>query len=220
MVATFDKKKIDQAESLARNYNRAGWGSRASVLHAIYDLFETGIPESMFIRLCGIIDGFHAGASGFYEHNEGYGATMCGALSGAIAGFGMVHGWREFPYKFWTEGLRPDGWITRMLENPKVTRKDKVRSFLEHCKPLGYGGYYQIASRFKEHFGTTNCLDLVRPYGDYVNRDCFKSCHKIIIWTAGMAAQVIMEYENDPDSLEIDERNPLVVLSELEKGRP
>jgi len=82
------------------------------------------------------------------------------------------------------------------------------------------GGYYRIASRFKEHFGTTNCLDLVRPYGGYVNRDCFKSCHNIIIWTADMAEQVIMEYENDPDSLEIDERNPLVVLLELEKGRP
>ena len=214
MEDNIDNKMIEEARKLARKYNQAGWGSRASVLHAVYDLFETDIPEKMFIRLCGIIDGFQGVTSGIYEHGKSYGATMCGALSGGIAAFGMVHGWREFPYRFWTEGMKSGGWISDMMEDSKVTKNDKARAFIEHCKPLGYGGYYQIAARFKEHYGTTDCLDLVRPYGEYVNKDCFKNCHKIIIWTAGMVAHVIMEYKINPDSLEIDERNPLLYLLE------
>ena len=215
MVNATNKKKIEQAKYLARKYNREGWGSRATVLHAIYDIFETGISENMFIRICAIIDPFHAAASGFYENGKGYGATMCGAIGGGLAAFGMVHGWKEFPYRFWTEGMKSDGWIFTMLEDPEVTPKDKAVAFIEHCRPLGYGGYYQIVSRFKEHFGTTHCMDLVRPYGgEYVTREVFKNCHKIIIWTTGMVAQVILEYERDPNSLEIDERNPQLYILE------
>ena len=214
MFEVADDKRIEQAKELARKYNREGWGSRAAVLHAIYDTFETGIPEDMFIRVCAVMDAFHAGASGFYENGRGYGCTMCGALAGGLAAFGMVHGWKEFPYKFWAEGMKSDGWISTMLEDPGVTPKDKAVAFIDHCKPLGYGGYYQIASRFKAQFGTTHCLDLVRPYGDYVAKEVFKNCHKIIIWTAGMVAHVILEYERDPDSLEIDERNPTLYIME------
>lgn len=111
MVNDTDEKKIEQAKYLAKKYNREGWGSRGAVLHAIYDIFETGIPEDMFIRICSIIDPFHAGASGFYENNKGYGATMCGALSGGLAAFGMVHGWKDFPYKLWIEGMKSYGWV-------------------------------------------------------------------------------------------------------------
>jgi hypothetical protein len=207
-----DEKKIEQAKERARKYNREGWGSRAAVLHAIYDMFETGIPEDMFIRICTVMDPFHVVASGFYENGRGYGCTMCGALAGGLAAFSMVHGWKEFPYKFWTEGMKSDGWISTMLEDPGVTLKDKAIAFIDHAKPLGYGGYYQIVSRFKVQFGTTDCLDLVRPYGDYMTREGFKNCHKIIIWTAGMVAQVILEYERDPESLEIDERHPTLYI--------
>jgi len=43
------EKKVEQAKNLAAKYMRGGWGSRASVLHAIYDLFEADVPPEMFI---------------------------------------------------------------------------------------------------------------------------------------------------------------------------
>lgn len=36
---------------------------------------------------------------------------MCGALSGGLADFGMVHGWKDFPYKLWIEGMKSYGWV-------------------------------------------------------------------------------------------------------------
>ncbi len=201
---------ILEAQSLARKYNSEGWGSRAAVMHAIYDLFETGISEDAFVLICSIMDGFHASSSAIYEDSEGrgYGITACGALNGALAAFAMVFGKKNYPFPFWTEGMKPNGWITRVMNDSNSTPKIMAQSFIDHTRPLGYGGYFQIVSRFKEHFDTTDCLDLVKPFGHYVTHQCFKNCHKIIIWTAGMAAKIIMEYDNDPDSLNIDNRNP------------
>lgn len=205
---------ILEAQSLARKYNREGWGSRATIMHAIYDLFETGISEDAFVLICSIVDGFHASSSALYEDNDdgrrqrGHGITACGALSGALAAFAMVFGQKEYPFPFWTEGMKPNGWITRVMNDPNSTPKTMAESFIDHARPLGYGGYFHIVSRFKEHFGTTDCLDLVKPFGHYVTHQCFKNCHKIIIWTAGMAAKIILEYDNAPDSFNIDNRNP------------
>ena len=201
------EKKVEKARNLAAKYMRDGWGSRASVLHAIYDLFETGIPPEMFIRLCSIINPFHADAAAIYEEGKSFGVTVCGALSGALAAFSMVHGIKELPSKFWTEGMKPDGWITKMIDNPSISSEEKTYAFIKGCEGIGYGAYYQIVARFKEHFGATDCFDLVKPYGSPITRECFRNCAKIVIWTAGMVAQVILEYEDDPDSLVVGDDN-------------
>ena len=211
-VEQTDKQQIERAKTLAGEYNKEGWGSRSAVLHAIYDIFETGIPHGMFKIICGILDGFHPGAAGLYEHGRGFGITLCGALSGAIASFGMVHGCREIPYKIWTEGMKPDGWLNNLMNDPEATPNEKARSFVKHSESYGYGGYYQITARFKEHFGTTHCIDLVKPYGHYVTEECFRNCHKIIIWTAGMVAQIISEYERCRDSQQIGDGNPHIYI--------
>jgi len=200
-------EKVEQAETLARKYVKDGWGSRASVFHAIYDLFETDISPEMCTRICSILDPFHGVASAIYEDGKSFGITACGALSGALAAFSMVHGWRELPYKFWAEGMKPGNWLAEAMDDPAISPEEKVRLYYERCKLLGYGGYYQIVLRFKEHFGTTDCFGLEKPFGDPVSRVCFKNCGKVITWTAGMVAQVILEYEENPDSLEIGDGN-------------
>jgi len=201
------EKKVEQARNLAAKYMREGWGSRASVLHAIYDLFETDIPQEMFYKLCCILDPFHAPASAIYENGKDSGITTCGALSGALAAFSMVHGTRELPFKFWAEGMKPDGWVTRMVDNPSISPEEKAYAFMKGCEEMRYGAYYQIVTRFKEHFGTTDCFDLMKPYGDPITRECFRNCDKIVIWTTGMVAQVILEYERNPNSLKVGDGN-------------
>jgi hypothetical protein len=206
------EEQIAKAEALARKYNREGWGSRASVLHAIYDIFKPDISYDSFILICSVLDGFHGVAAGFYEDGKGYGIPACGALCGGVAAFFMIKGKKEYPFPFWTEGMKPDGWITTAMNDKQSTPKSLAHEFLDHTKPLGYGGSYQIVSRFKEHFGHTDCMDLVKPYGHNITHDCFKNCHKMIIKTAGIVTRVILEYEKNPESLLLGDRNPLLYI--------
>jgi hypothetical protein len=200
-------EKIEQAKSLAIKYLREGWGSRASVFHAIYDVFETDLTQEMCDRICSILDPFHAPASAIYEGSKGYGITVCGALSGALAAFSMVYGWRELPYKFWVDGMKPDGFLGKVIDDRTVSPEKKARIYSEMCEPIGYGVYYQIVNRFRKHFGTTDCFDLQKPYGDPVSRECFGNCARVVVWTAGMVAQVILEYEREPSSFKIEDGN-------------
>jgi len=201
------KGKVEQAKNLAAKYMREGWGSRASVFHAIYDLFETDIPPEMCYRFCYILDPLHAPASAIYENGKGFGVTTCGALTGALTAFSMVHGCKDLPYKFWVEGMKPNGFLGSKIDNPAVPPEEKIDDYRVHCEQLGYGAYYQIVARFKEHFGTTDCLDLVKPYGAPITKECFRNCARIVIWTAGMVAQVILEYGEDPYSFKIGNGN-------------
>jgi hypothetical protein len=199
--------KVEQAKAAARKYVRDGWGSRSTVFHAIYDVFETDLSPEMCDRFCCILDPFHAVASAIYRNGEVYGLTICGALSGGLAGFSMVHGPKELPYKFWSEGMKPDGWLARIIDNPSISPEEKVRIYYDHCGQLKYGAYFEIVTRFKERFGTTDCFYLEKPYGDPISRECFKNCGEVIIWTAGMVAQVILDCERTPDSFEVGNRN-------------
>ena len=213
------KEKVEQAKNLASKYMREGWGSRASVFHAIYDLFETDISPEMCYKFCCILDPLHAPASAIYENGKGFGVTVCGALSGALTAFSMVHGCKELPFKFWVEGMKPDGFLSRKIDNPATLPEEKIDDYIDKSEQLGYGAYYQIVARFKEHFGTTDCFDLQKPYGDSITRECFRNCAKIVIWTAGMAAQVILEYAENPDSLKIGNGNVhLAILHAAKQG--
>ena len=209
--------KVERAKALAKKYMREGWGSRASVLHAIYDLFETGVSSETFIEICTILGPFHGVAAAIYDNGRGFGITACGALSGALAAFSMLYGRKQFPSKFWVEGMKPGGWLAKVIDDPAISPEEKVLLYYEHSKQSGYGGYHQIVLRFKEHFGTTDCFDLEKSYGDPVSRACFRNCNEVVIWTAGMVAEVILQYEENPDSLKIAEEN--VHLAVLRSGQ-
>ena len=99
--------------------------------------------------------------------------------------------------------MKSDGWITKMVDNPSISPEEKAYAFIKACEGKGYGAYYQIVARFKERFGATDCFDLQKPYADPVSRECFRNCAKVVIWTAGMVAQVILEYEKNPSSLKV-----------------
>jgi hypothetical protein len=212
------EEKVEQAKSSAIKYVREGWGSRASVFRAIYDVFDTDLTQEMCDKICSILDPFHAPASAIYKKGKAYGITACGALSGALAAFSMVHGWRKIPYKFWVDGMKPDGFLGKVIDDPAVSSEEKVRIYNDRCEQLGYGAYYQIVERFRKHFGTTDCFEFEKPYGNPVSRECFKNCARVITWTAGMVAQVILEYERDTASLKIGNGNVhLAVIRSVEQ---
>ena len=202
-----NEEKIEQAKSSAIQYMREGWGSRASVFHAIYDVFDTDLTQEMCYKFCSILDPFHASASAIYGNGKAYGITVCGALSGALAAFSMVHGCKELPYKFWVDGMKPDGFLGKVIDDPAVSPEEKVRICSGRCDQIGYGAYYQIVERFRKRFGTTDCFELEKPYADPVSRECFRNCAKVVIWTAGMIAQVILEYEKEPGSFKKGDEN-------------
>ncbi len=212
------EEKVRQAKELAKKYMRQGWGSRPSVFHAIWDLFETDINEEEFLKFCRILNPFHAPASAIYENEVGSGINNCGALSGALASFAMVHGVR-----YGTQGmLSPNdgGWeqiYKNIMANPDLSAEDKVRRYLDRLKRIGAGAYYQIVARFKKAMGTTDCLALRKPYcgGNPLSPRAFKICNQAVIESAGIVAGVILEYETNPEALEIGEGH--VHLAELGK---
>lgn len=199
------ESKVEQAKALAAKYMREGWGSRSSLFHAIYDLFETGLSFDTFLRICSIIDPFHAPAAAIYKNGQGTGVTVCGALSSALAAFGMVHGEKNLPYHFWTDGLKKDGWLTKILDDPTLSEEEKLRVFNEKLTEIkSYRAYREIVARFHARFGTTECLELQKPYGTSVSRECFRNCARIVAWTAGMVTEVILAYEKDPCSFKTE----------------
>lgn len=208
----------EEAEARAKKYVKEGWGSRAAVFHAIYDLFETDISPETCNKICCILSPFTPAASAIYENGRGYGLTICGALAGALAAFSLIHGPKELPYSFWTEGMKPDGWLKEILDNPDISPEEKVRIYYDRGKPL-FSPTQQIVRSFKEHFGATDCLYLEEPYGDPISRECFRNCGKVIIpWTAGMVAQIILDYEKNPDQFEVDDRNVHMTVVRKSKG--
>jgi len=49
-----------------------GWGSRASILYATYDLFPTELSEEMFLKVCCISNPLCAPAAATYENQHGF----------------------------------------------------------------------------------------------------------------------------------------------------
>ena len=198
-----ESELIEQAKTLAANYAREGWGSRATVLHAIYDLFEIDIPPDMFVRFCSILDPLHAPSSGIhFADGRRAGVTVCGALTSALVAFGMLFSERDLPYGLW-EIARPGGWLGEILDDPNVPVAEKVRVFNDESDKGAYGAHQHIALRFYEHFGTTDCYDLQKPFGNPVSRDCFRNCGRVLIWTAGMVTEVILAYAKDPSAFKL-----------------
>ncbi len=71
-MSTSQEKRIEQAKALTRKYMREGWGSRASILYAIYDLFPTELSEEMFVKVCWVLDPLPAPAAAMYENEHGF----------------------------------------------------------------------------------------------------------------------------------------------------
>ena len=198
--------KIEQSKDLAGKYMRDGWGSRGSVFHAIYDVFDTGISQEEFRRICAVIDPFHAPASSLYEDGHGFSITTCGALSGALASFALIHGFQyglDFPGNFGRDIYQ------EIMTNPDLCAKEKTEQFMDKLNSSGYGAYYQIVARFRARLGTTDCFELRKPYckGDPLSKEAFKICKTAAIEAAGIAAEIILEYEEDPNSLQIGKGN-------------
>lgn len=201
--------KIQEAKDVARKYMRQGWGSRASVLHAIYDLFDTGFSQQDFLNFCRILNPFHAPAGAIYENGIGFGINTCGAVSGALASFALAHGLR---YNADGPMLPGGGWENMykdVMINPDLSPEDKLRKYADELNSIGCGAYYQIVVRFKSRMGTTDCLALRRPYhgGDPLSKKAFKICNEAVIEAAGIAAEVILEYKENPESFQIGQNH-------------
>ncbi len=194
-------------EELALNYLRGGWGSRASVFRALLDFFSVDLDEGTVKLICLALDPFHAPSASFYTDKGKYGVTICGALAGALAAFNIIVGSPNLlPYEFWTEGMKDNGWIRRMLDE-EWSLEDKIETYVKACEKYGYGAHYEIVKRFYQRFGTTDCLDLEKSVGDPVSYECFKNCAKVVIWTASMVRDVINEFREDPDRFKIGKEN-------------
>jgi len=200
------EKKIEEATSLGVKYLREGWGSRSSVFLAICDLFAKDVSQEICINICYALDPFHGVASAIYEDGKAYGITVCGALSGGLASFSLINGFKDLPFNFWTEGMKSNGFLGKIIDNPEVSPKEKIQLYYEKCEPL-YGAYYQMVYRFKEHFGTTDCLDFEKPFADPISTKCFRNCAKIIAWTSGMVARMLIEYKEDPEKFKVGHGN-------------
>ena len=196
-----DEELIEQAKTLAAQYVREGWGSRASVLHAIYDLFETNIPLDVFVQYCALLDPLHGPAAAIhFADGKRAGLTVCGALTSGLLAFSMLNGVKEIPFQLWLEAKPGNGQFGKMIDDPSISLAEKVRLFNKEVEKLCYGVYQHIALRFYEHFGTTDCYDLQKPFGNPVDRECFRNCARVIIWTAGMITETILAYDKDPSS--------------------
>ena len=200
------QSKIEQAKSVAAKYLRNGWGSRAAVFHTISDLFAKDLSEAECQRICMVLDPFHGVATAIYEDGKAFGITVCGALSGALAGFALINGIKELPFNFWVEGMQPDGFLGKVINDPEVSPEEKVELYYEKIGSL-YGAYYQMVLNFKEHFGTTDCFELEKPHKDPISIACFRNCARVVAWTAGMACQMLLEYKENPNQFKTGEGN-------------
>ncbi|BAT71812.1 hypothetical protein TST_1018 [Thermosulfidibacter takaii ABI70S6] len=194
-------------EERALNYTREGWGSRASVFMALLDHFRSPLPLEIRKWICLALDPFHGPSGSFYTEKGKYGITVCGALSGALAAFNVILADPEMlPYAFWTEGMKEDGWIKRMLDENWETKR-KIEKYIQMLERYGYGAHHEMIKRFYNKFSTTDCYDLCKPFKDPVSVECFRNCARIICWTASMAKDVIEEFKVNPEKFKIGDEH-------------
>ena len=130
------------------------------------------------MRICCILDPFHAPATGVYKDGHVFGLTICGALSGAIASFSMVHGFGygpDFPGTFWEDTYKS------LMSSPNFSAKERTFKFMDILKDVGYFVYLQIVTRFQARLGTTDCFELRKPYckGDPYPRKHLRFAEKL-----------------------------------------
>ncbi len=162
-------EKIEKAkESAAQNFKQ-GLNCAESVYLAVYDqLEEPALPrESVAVST-----GF-GGGIGVY-------GSACGALLGGMAALGLVHG-RKNPYY-----VAP---IT-------LTAAEEERVNTLYGNPGLYRYFNQLPNRFKEAYGHLDCSKLTEGYhDDWLCREHAKKCMKLIINTAGMTMDLLLEGE-------------------------
>ncbi len=103
------------------------------------------------------------GGMGLSGHN-------CGALTGGIMAIGAAHGRRD----------------------PRQGEfKDRVKQL--YGNPGLYRFFNSFPHKFNEKFGTVDCSTLNKDFPEWMDKGRFKNCLKIVIETAGMAMEQIIE---------------------------
>ncbi|PKM78058.1 MAG: hypothetical protein CVU90_04915 [Firmicutes bacterium HGW-Firmicutes-15] len=95
---------------------------------------------------------------------------VCGALVAAIMGVSSVHG-RRNPLEGTQEAI-----IDKLYGNPGL-----------------YRFFNQIPHRFEELYGSTLCSELNQDYPEWINKDRFRNCMKMVVDSAGLAVEFIYQ---------------------------
>lgn len=193
---------VEKAKERARsNLKEKGLGSRATVVNTIWELLETDISQEIVVNVNRALEGFFAGT--------GLMGGTCGALAGALGAIGMIYGGQGLSY----DGSSPGWWVGafqgslgQLLRDTELSPEEKAQKYLDMIKPVS-AIYNQMTNRFKKRFGSINCLDLVQPWADDPIRvEWFRSCETIIVETAGIAMELILEArENGLSAFEIED---------------
>jgi hypothetical protein len=102
---------------------------------------------------------------------------------------------------------------------PEFSPEEEVREYLGTMK--GVAIYNEMANRFKKSFGAINCIDLIRPWAnDPVSLDCFRNCEKIVVETAGLTMELILEARENGTSFEMGENMYSRLFPSLDKEAP
>ncbi|MDD3888414.1 MAG: C-GCAxxG-C-C family protein [Syntrophomonadaceae bacterium] len=138
--------------------------------------FRAGLncSESVYAALVevGLIDFPPETVSMATAFGGGIGLTggVCGALVAAIMGVSSVHG-RRNPL----EGTQKEI-IDKLYGNPGL-----------------YRFFNQIPHRFEEQYGSTLCSDLNKDYPEWINKERFRNCMKMVVECAGIAVEFVYQ---------------------------
>ncbi|MEI7590551.1 MAG: C-GCAxxG-C-C family (seleno)protein [Deltaproteobacteria bacterium] len=167
-----NEKIINQIKQRARKNFSLGFNCAECVFEAVINTVETGLPKETLK----VITGF-GGGCGLY-------GDTCGALAGAIAAVGAVHGRTKLP----------------LGDDPKeIANQAGVELY---GKPGLYRLFNQIPNRFRNDFGATLCRELTEKWqNDWLCREHALTCREFITNSAGMAAEFIFADTNTTCSL-------------------
>ncbi len=154
---------VEKAKENAAQNFKQGLNCGESVYYAVYNVYAQIEDPSLPPESVALVTGF-GGGIGVY-------GGACGAMLGAVAALGLAHG-----------------------------RKDPLAGNMEERVDALYGnpGLYrffnQLPNRFKETFGSLECSELTEGYHDnWLCREHAKKCMKLIIQTAGLTIDLLLE---------------------------
>lgn len=98
----------------------------------------------------------------------GLAGNNCGALVGAVMAVGAVHG------------------RTNPLEGEFQQRVDRL-----YGNPGLYRFFNGMSHEFKEKFGALDCKTLNKDYPEWMDKNRFRQCMKMVVDAAGMAMEYI-----------------------------
>ena len=122
------EEKMNEAETLGRNYFRQGLNCSECVLRSFMDRHETGLPDEVIT----LASGFGGGM--------GHTQNTCGAITGAVLALGAVKG-RKNPFALETPGERATE--LRTVYEPFAEMIHEIEAQYgtlickELCEPLG-----------------------------------------------------------------------------------